>query len=55
LNQATGNPLDVLTNKLLFTLLGIKQVDWVRYPATGEPVAASGLRLLPCDFASSVS
>ena len=25
--------------------------EWVRYPATGEPVAASGLRLLPRDFA----
>ena len=51
LRQATGKPLDVLTNDLLFASLGIEQADWVRYPATGEPVAASGLRLLPRDFA----
>jgi CubicO group peptidase (beta-lactamase class C family) len=50
LKQATGKPLDVVTNDLLFAPLGIEQVDWVRYPATGEPVAASGLRLRPRDF-----
>lgn len=51
LKQATGKPLDVLTHELLFAPLGIDEVEWVRYPATGEPIAASGLRLLPRDFA----
>lgn len=51
LKQATGKSLDVLAHDLLFAPLGIEQVEWVRYPATGEPVAASGLRLLPRDFA----
>lgn len=51
LKQSTGKPLDVLAHELLFAPLGIDQVEWVRYPATGEPVAASGLRLLPRDFA----
>jgi CubicO group peptidase (beta-lactamase class C family) len=50
LKQATGRPLDALAHDLLFVPLGIKGVEWVRYPATGEPVAASGLRLLPRDF-----
>jgi CubicO group peptidase (beta-lactamase class C family) len=50
LKRATGKPLDVLAHDLLFAPLGIAEVDWVRYPATGEPVAASGLRLLPRDF-----
>jgi CubicO group peptidase (beta-lactamase class C family) len=52
LKRATGQPLDALAQNLLFAPLGIKDVDWVRYPATGEPVAASGLRLLPRDFAT---
>lgn len=50
LKQATGKSLDALAHDLLFAPLGIKDVDWVRYPATGDPVAASGLRLLPRDF-----
>jgi CubicO group peptidase (beta-lactamase class C family) len=51
LTQATGKTLDVLAHDVLFAPLGIEQVEWVRYPATGEPIAASGLRLLPRDFA----
>jgi CubicO group peptidase (beta-lactamase class C family) len=51
LKQATGKSLDVLAQDLLFAPLGIDHVEWVRFPATGEPVAASGLRLLPRDFA----
>jgi CubicO group peptidase (beta-lactamase class C family) len=51
LKQATGKPLDVVTRELLFAPLGITDVDWIRYPKTGEPIAASGLRLLPRDFA----
>jgi CubicO group peptidase (beta-lactamase class C family) len=44
LKEATWKSLDVLAHDLLFAPLGIEQVEWVRYPATGEPVAASGLR-----------
>jgi CubicO group peptidase (beta-lactamase class C family) len=51
LRQATGQTLDVLARDLLFAPLGITKVAWARYPATGEPIAASGLRLLPRDFA----
>lgn len=51
LKRETERTLDVLTQDLLFAALGITEVDWVRYPATGEPIAASGLRLLPRDFA----
>jgi CubicO group peptidase (beta-lactamase class C family) len=50
LKQATGKSLDVLAHELLFAPLGIEHVEWVRYPLTGEPIAASGLRLLPRDF-----
>ena len=41
----------MLAHDLLFAPLGIEEVEWVRFPATGEPIAASGLRLLPRDFA----
>jgi CubicO group peptidase (beta-lactamase class C family) len=51
LQHATERSLDALANELLFAPLGITEVDWIRYPATGEPIAASGLRLLPRDFA----
>ena len=51
LKHATERNLDVLAHDLLFAPLGITQVDWVRHPITGEPIAASGLRLLPRDFA----
>jgi CubicO group peptidase (beta-lactamase class C family) len=50
LKQVTGRSLDVLAQDLLFAPLGITNVEWVRYPATNEPIAASGLRLLPRDF-----
>ena len=51
LKQATERTLDVLAHDPLFAPLGITEVDWVRHTATGEPIAASGLRLLPRDFA----
>jgi CubicO group peptidase (beta-lactamase class C family) len=51
LKHATERSLDALANELLFAPLGITEVDWIRYPATGEPISASGLRLLPRDFA----
>ncbi len=51
LHQATGKTEDVLAQELLFTPLGIKDVAWARYPNNGEPLAASGLRMLPRDLA----
>ena len=49
LHKATGKPIDELARDALFEPLGISHVEWARYPSTGEPVAASGLRLLPRD------
>ena len=49
LHQATGQTIDQLADENLFKPLGISNVEWARYPLTGEPVAASGLRLLPSD------
>jgi CubicO group peptidase (beta-lactamase class C family) len=51
LHQATGKTEDVLAQELLFDPLGIKDVAWARYPATGEPIAASGLAMRPRDLA----
>jgi CubicO group peptidase (beta-lactamase class C family) len=49
LHAATGKTIDALAQENLFKPLGISKVEWARYPLTGEPVAASGLRLLPRD------
>ncbi|WP_448950271.1 serine hydrolase domain-containing protein [Labrys neptuniae] len=49
LQKATGKPLDEFARENLFEPLGITKVEWARYPQTGQPVAASGLRLLPAD------
>jgi CubicO group peptidase (beta-lactamase class C family) len=50
LELRTGEPLDVLAQNLLFTPLGIDDVEWARY-GDGAPVAASGLRMRPRDLA----
>ncbi|WP_428492686.1 serine hydrolase domain-containing protein [Rhodopila sp.] len=49
LRQTTGQSIDELARVNLFEPLGISTVKWARYPLTGDPVAASGLRLLPRD------
>ena len=49
LRKATGKTIDDLARANLFDPLGISDVDWARYPKTGDPVPASGLRLLPRD------
>lgn len=49
LRRATGKSLDELARAALFEPLGVTSADWARYPRTGEPVAASGLRLAPRD------
>ena len=50
LHQATGKRLDDLARTDLFGPLGITDIEWIHYP-TGDPVAASGLRLRPRDLA----
>ncbi|MGO4724710.1 MULTISPECIES: serine hydrolase domain-containing protein [unclassified Inquilinus] len=50
LKQVSGRSLEVMAREMLFAPLGIDDVEWVRYP-NGDPVAASGLRLLPRDIA----
>lgn len=49
LHQATGKTIDQLAEENLFKPLGITNAEWHPYPQIGEPVAASGLRLLPGD------
>jgi CubicO group peptidase (beta-lactamase class C family) len=50
LRKATGQPLDALARETLFTPLGITDFEWDPV-ASGEPAAASGLRLRPRDTA----
>ncbi|PMS37396.1 CubicO group peptidase (beta-lactamase class C family) [Trinickia symbiotica] len=50
LEKASGRPLDLLANEVLFGPLGIEDVEWVRY-ADGAPNAVSGLRMRPRDVA----
>ena len=49
LHTATGKTIDALIEENLFKPLGISNAEWARYPQAGEPVAASGLRMLPRD------
>jgi CubicO group peptidase (beta-lactamase class C family) len=48
-HKATGQTLDSLAKTDLFAPLGITDFDWIHF-ATGEPVAASGLRMRPRDL-----
>jgi CubicO group peptidase (beta-lactamase class C family) len=48
LREATGQPIDALASTELFEPLGITDFEW-RPIASGEPAAASGLRLRPRD------
>jgi CubicO group peptidase (beta-lactamase class C family) len=50
LRNATGQPIDALAREELFEPLGITDFEW-RPIASGEPSAASGLRLRPRDTA----
>jgi CubicO group peptidase (beta-lactamase class C family) len=50
LRKATGQPIDAYARTELFAPLGITEFEW--FPvASGEPAAASGLRLRPRDTA----
>jgi CubicO group peptidase (beta-lactamase class C family) len=48
--KSAGKPFDAVVQETLFDSLGIRDVDWIRYPG-GEPVAGWGLRLRPRDLA----
>jgi CubicO group peptidase (beta-lactamase class C family) len=50
IERATGEKIDRFAERELFRPLGIRRFQWFRY-ADGEPIAASGLRLLPRDIA----
>jgi CubicO group peptidase (beta-lactamase class C family) len=50
LQKVTGKRLDTLARMELFEPLGITDVEWERFPS-GEPIAASGLRMRPRDLA----
>jgi len=50
IERTTGQQIDEFANEHLFRPLGIKQYEWVRYPGTGLPAAASGLRLRSRDL-----
>ncbi|SEE58427.1 CubicO group peptidase, beta-lactamase class C family [Rhizobiales bacterium GAS188] len=50
LRKATGHTLDELARADLFEPLGIADFEWIHFPS-GDPVAASGLRMRPRDLA----
>jgi len=51
LAKTTGQRLDAYAREKLFGPLGITDFEWADLPATGQPAAASGLRLRPRDTA----
>jgi CubicO group peptidase (beta-lactamase class C family) len=51
LAKATGKRLDSYAREKLFGPLDITDLEWVDMPRSGEPAAASGLRLRPRDAA----
>jgi CubicO group peptidase (beta-lactamase class C family) len=51
LTKVTGQRLDDYARDKLFGPLGITDFEWITLPATGQPAAASGLRLRPRDGA----
>lgn len=50
LERTTGKKVDQFAKEYLFTPLGITQFEWLRYPGTDMPAAASGLRLRSRDL-----
>ena len=50
IEKATGKKVDQFAKEYLFQPLNIKQFEWVKYPNTDQPAAASGLRLCPRDL-----
>jgi CubicO group peptidase (beta-lactamase class C family) len=50
IEKTTGMKVDEFASKYLFTPLGISRFEWTKYPGTGQPAAASGLRLVSRDL-----
>jgi len=50
IEKATGKKVDQFAKEYLFQPLDIKQFEWVKYPDTDQPAAASGLRLRSRDL-----
>jgi CubicO group peptidase (beta-lactamase class C family) len=50
IERAVKMRLDKYAGQVLFGPLGIANYEWLKFPS-GEPIAASGLRLLPRDIA----
>jgi CubicO group peptidase (beta-lactamase class C family) len=50
IQKTTGKPVDEFAKEFLFEPLGITKFEWVKYPGTNLPAAASGLRLRSRDL-----
>jgi CubicO group peptidase (beta-lactamase class C family) len=50
IEKTTGKPVDQFAKEYLFRPLGITNFEWVKYPGTNLPAAASGLRLRSRDL-----
>lgn len=50
LERTTGQPVDQFARDHLFKPLGITVFEWLKYPGTNMPAAASGLRLRSRDL-----
>ena len=50
IEKTTGKKIDAFANEYLFQPIGINRFQWVKYPGTDMPAAASGLRLRSRDL-----
>jgi CubicO group peptidase (beta-lactamase class C family) len=50
IEKTTGKPVDLFAKEYLFQPLRITKFEWVKYPGTDLPAAASGLRLRSRDL-----
>ena len=50
IEKTTGKRVDQFAREYLFEPLGVTQFEWVKYPGSENPAAASGLRLRPRDL-----
>jgi CubicO group peptidase (beta-lactamase class C family) len=50
IEKTTGKKIDAFAREYLFQPLGITRFEWVKYPGTDLPAAASGLRLRSRDL-----
>ncbi|WP_332736177.1 serine hydrolase domain-containing protein [Flavihumibacter sp.] len=50
IERVSGKKLDAFASEYLFKPLGIKKFEWVKFPGTNNPAAASGLRLSSRDL-----